>query len=137
MWNKNLQKCHLFIIYKFTNPLLTTLQLGRLGSSVARLWICKFVINNKQMAFLQIFVSQPILFLFSKDTMSNVTDCGIGRTDLWQKWDENDDLKIDSSSIWRLSVAQYLGMFLEATKRVEFLRPQDTPHLFFIPCLPH
>ena len=96
-----------------------------------------FVINNKQMAFLQIFVSQPILFLFSKDTMSNVTDCGIGRTDLWQKWDENDDLKIDSSSIWRLSVAQYLGMFLEATKRVEFLRPQDTPHLFFIPCLPH
>ena len=36
------------------------------------------------MAFLQIFVSQQLLFLFSKhlDTMSNVTDCGAGRTDL-------------------------------------------------------
>ena len=36
------------------------------------------------MAFLQIFVSQQLLFLFSirLDTISNVTDCGIGRTDL-------------------------------------------------------
>ena len=35
------------------------------------------------MAFLEIFVSQHLL-LFSKhlDTMSNVTDCGTGRTDL-------------------------------------------------------
>ena len=33
-------------------------------------WICK--VNNKQMAFFQIFVSQQLLFLFSKhlDTMS-------------------------------------------------------------------
>ena len=60
-----MQKCHLFINYKFTNPFLTTLQLGRCGSRVARLWICKFV-NNKQMAFLQIFVLQQLLFLFSK-----------------------------------------------------------------------
>ena len=84
MGNKTLQKWHLFIIYKFTNLFLTTLQLGCPGSRVARLWICKFV-NNKQMAFLQIFVSQQLLFLFSKhlDTMSNVTDCGTGRTDLW------------------------------------------------------
>ena len=50
-----------------------------LGSSVTRLWICKFV-NYKQMAFLQIFVSQPLLFLFSKhlDTMLNVTYCWTG-----------------------------------------------------------
>ena len=36
------------------------------------------------MAFLQIFVSQQLLFLFSKhlDTISNVTDCGTGGTDL-------------------------------------------------------
>ena len=36
------------------------------------------------MAFLQIFVSQQLLFLFSKnlDKMSNVTDCGISQTDL-------------------------------------------------------
>ena len=43
-----------------------------------------FVIN-KQMAFLQIFFSQQLLFLFSKhlDTMLNVTDCWTGRTDFW------------------------------------------------------
>ena len=83
MRNKTLQKCHLFIIYKFTNPFLTTLQLGRRGSRVARLWIYKFV-NNKQMAFLQSFVSQQLLFLFSKhlNTMSNATDCVSGRIDL-------------------------------------------------------
>ena len=42
-----------------------------------------FVIN-KQMAFLQIFISQQLLFLFSKhlDTMLDVMDCGTGRTDL-------------------------------------------------------
>ena len=41
------------------------------------------------MAFLKRFVSQQLLFLFSKhlDTMLNVTDCGIGRTDLWLYWD--------------------------------------------------
>ena len=73
-----------FVHYlQITNPFLTTLQLERRGSRVARLWICKFV-NNKQMTFLQIFVSQQLLFLFSKhlDTMSNVTDCGTGQTDL-------------------------------------------------------
>ena len=49
----------------------------------ARLWICNLV-NNKQMAFLQIFVSQQLLFLFSKnlDTMPNVTNCGNSQTDL-------------------------------------------------------
>ena len=58
-------------------------QLGRPGIRVARLWICKFV-NNKQVALLQIFVSQQLLFLFSKhlDTMSKVTDCVPGQTDL-------------------------------------------------------
>ena len=37
------------------------------------------------MTFLKIFVSQQLLFLFSKhlDTMSNATDCGTGRIDLW------------------------------------------------------
>ena len=37
------------------------------------------------MAFLQIFFSQQLLFLFSKhlDTMLNVTDCWTGRTDFW------------------------------------------------------
>ena len=59
--------------------------LGHPGIRVARSWIGKFVINNKQMAFLQSFVSQQLLFLFSKhlDTMSNVTDCVSGQTDLW------------------------------------------------------
>ena len=53
---------------------------------VARSWIHKFV-NNKQMAFLQTFVSEQLLFLFSKhlDTMSNVTDCDYGQTNLWSK----------------------------------------------------
>ena len=43
-------------------------------------------VNNKQMAFLKNIVSQQLFFLFSKhlDTMLNVTDCGTGRTDLWQ-----------------------------------------------------
>ena len=73
-----------FVYYlQITNPYLATLRLGRPGSRVAGLWICKFVII-KQMAFLQIIVSQQLLFLFSKhlDTMLNVTDCGTGRTDL-------------------------------------------------------
>ena len=41
-------------------------------------------VNNTQMAFLKIFVSQELLFLLSKhlDTTLNVTDCGTGRTDL-------------------------------------------------------
>ena len=71
----------------FTNPYLTTLRLGLLGIRVARSWIWKFV-NNKQMVFLQIFVSQQLLFSFSKnlDTMSNVTDWVTGRTDLWVVW---------------------------------------------------
>ena len=40
------------------------------------------------MAFLQSFVSQQLLFLFSKhlDIMSNVTDCGTGRTGLWLEY---------------------------------------------------
>ena len=74
------------LYYKFTNPFLTILQLGRPGNSrVARLWICEFV-NIKQMAFLQILVSQQLLLLFSKhlDTMSNVMDCVSGQTDLWE-----------------------------------------------------
>ena len=64
----------------FTNPYLATLWLRRPGIREARYG---FMIN-KQMAFLQSFVSQQLLFLFSKhlDTMLNVTDCGTGRTDL-------------------------------------------------------
>ena len=67
----------------FTNPFLTTLQVGHPGSRIARLWIFRFVIN-KQVAFFLSFVSQQLLFLFSKhlDTMSNVTYCGTSRTDL-------------------------------------------------------
>ena len=40
-------------------------------------WICKLGSFQKK-------ISQQLLFLFSKhlDTMSNVTDCGTGRTDL-------------------------------------------------------
>ena len=45
------------------NPYLATLWLGRPGSSVARLWIQKFV-NNKQMTFLLNFVSQQFVFIF-------------------------------------------------------------------------
>ena len=39
---QNLYKCHLFIIYKLTNPYLAILQLGRPGIRVARSWIRKF-----------------------------------------------------------------------------------------------
>ena len=41
-------------------------------------------VNNKQMAFLQIFVSQQLFFSFSKHlyTMSNVTDCDPSQTNL-------------------------------------------------------
>ena len=68
-----------YINFFYRKPFLATLRLG----CFARLCICKCV-NNKQMAFLQIFVSQQLLFLFSKhlDTMLNVTDCGTGQTDL-------------------------------------------------------
>ena len=39
-------------------------------------------VNNKQLAFLKTFISQQLLFLFSKnlDTMANVTDCGYSKT---------------------------------------------------------
>ena len=39
------------------------------------------------MAFLHIFVSQQLLFLFSKHlvTLSNVEDCEYGQTNLWYK----------------------------------------------------
>ena len=39
------------------------------------------------MAFLKLFVSQKLFYLFSKhlDTMLNATDCGTGRTDLCTK----------------------------------------------------
>ena len=59
---------------------------------VTILWIWKFV-NNKQMAFLLSFISQQLLFLFSKhlDTMSNVTYCRTDRTDLWLKEAEIDE----------------------------------------------
>ena len=42
------------------------------------------------MAFLQIFVSHQLLFLFSKhlDIMSNVMNCGTGRTDLCLEVDD-------------------------------------------------
>ena len=80
--NKTFQKCHLFIIYKFISD--NSAAWTRPGSRVARLWIFKFVIN-KQMVFFLSFVSQQLLFLFSKhlNTMLNVTNCGTGRTDLW------------------------------------------------------
>ena len=42
------------------------------------------------MAFLQTFVSQQLLFLFSKhlDTMSNVKNCVSSQTDLWVRQSE-------------------------------------------------
>ena len=48
------------------------------------------------MAFLQILVSQQLLFLFSihLDTMSNVMDCAPGKTDLWCKSYELSNQKI-------------------------------------------
>ena len=63
--------CKNAICLLFTNPYLAILRLGRPCIRVARSWICEFV-NNKQMAFLHSFVSQQLLFLFSKhlDTKS-------------------------------------------------------------------
>ena len=48
-------------------------------------------VKIKQTAFLQKFVSQQLLFLFSKhlDTMSNVMDCDPGQTDLCLHWSLN------------------------------------------------
>ena len=76
--------CKNAVCLLFKNPFLATLRLGCPGSRMARLWMCKFV-NNEQVAFLQIFVWQQLLFLFSKrlNTMSNVTDCDPGQTNLW------------------------------------------------------
>ena len=75
-----------FLKYNITNPFLATLWLGHPSCRVARLWICKFLNNNKQMAFLQNFISQQLLFffLFSEhlNTMSNVTDCAPGQANL-------------------------------------------------------
>ena len=67
--------------FKFTNPFLATLRLGRTDSRVAsaRLWICKFV-DNKQMAFLQIFVSQQFFYFIFKTSGYNV-EC-----DGWWVW---------------------------------------------------
>ena len=64
------------------------LQIHNLATLLPRCPSCRVVRNgvliNKQMAFLHIFVSQQLLFLFSKhlDTMSNVTDCVSSQTDL-------------------------------------------------------
>ena len=89
---------------------------------------CKFV-NNKQMAFLQIFVSQQLLFLFSKRliTLSNVMDCDSGQTNLWisRKWTlsrENANCKMKSkmapfskSTQWQIAsmnaISRKLQMF--------------------------
>ena len=64
----------------FTNPFLATLWLGRPGSRVARLGICKFV-DNKQMGFLFYSGMTTIIVLFLKhlDTVANVTDCDYGK----------------------------------------------------------
>ena len=53
---------------------------GRSSRRVAR----SGFVNNKEITFFQIFVSQQLLFSFSKhlDTMSNVTDCDPVQTDL-------------------------------------------------------
>ena len=65
---------------------------GRPSRRVARYGF----VNNKQMTLLQNFVSQQLLFLFSKhlDTMSNVTDCGTGQTDLCKKAAPTTPIKI-------------------------------------------
>ena len=57
----------------FTNPFL------------AAGWPDYGFVNNKQVAFLQIFISPKLLFLFLKllDKMSNVTNCDPGQTNLW------------------------------------------------------
>ena len=54
------------------------------------------------MAFLQSFVSQQLLFLFSKhlDTMSNATDCGTGLTDLCNKWKVFELRHLKQRSVW-------------------------------------
>ena len=73
--------------------LITNLQIHNLASatlpghpshSVARNGFVNRYVKIKQMASLQIFVSQPLLLLFSKhlDTMLNVTDCDPDQTDL-------------------------------------------------------
>ena len=60
---------------------LATLLPGHSSRRVAR---NGFVINNKQMAFLQTKISQQLMFLLLKhlDTMLNVTDCAPGQTDI-------------------------------------------------------
>ena len=75
MRNKNWQKWHLFITY-------LQIHFWQLWSLPDYEFVNFYLINKN--AFLQIFVSQQFLFLFSKhlDIMSNVTDCGNGQTDI-------------------------------------------------------
>ena len=63
---------------------LATLLPWRPSCRVVRNGFVNLWIINKW-PFLQSFVSQQFLFLFSKhlDTMSNSTDCWTGRIDLW------------------------------------------------------
>ena len=77
----------MFVNYIFTNPYLATLQLGHPAAGLPDYGFVYIFVKNKQMAFSQIFVSQQLLFLFSKhlDTTLNVTDYGTSRIYLWQK----------------------------------------------------
>ena len=86
----------LFRVSRFGTPLFLQIHfwlLCRLDVLTAGCPDYGFVIN-KQIAFLQIFVSQQLLFLFSKhlDTMLNVTNCVSSQTDLWLKISDFDDL---------------------------------------------
>ena len=96
MWKINLQKWHLFINYKFTNPWSGHPDARTSKLQISQIWICKFV-NNKHMAFLQFLFHNNYCFIF-KTSVYNVdlTDCVPGQTDLWLKGCENFDLQNDS-----------------------------------------
>ena len=83
-WETKLYKNDVCLL--FTSLQIHFWQLYNLDILAAGLPYYGFVIN-KQMAYFQIFVSQQLLFLFSKylDTMLNVTDCGTSRTYLWSQ----------------------------------------------------
>ena len=79
MWNKNLHKCYLFIIYNLQIHFWLLCSLDVLAAG----WPDYGFIINKQVAFLKKKIPQQLMFYL--DTMSNVTDCDPGQTNLWEK----------------------------------------------------
>ena len=98
------------------------------------------------MAFLQIFVSQQLLFLFSKhlDTMSNVTDCVSSQTDLCLKdfvWKYELQLTTDDKNN-EITVHGYFNLYAKVKTQLDLSIKYDKENMKYIrftcfePCSP-